>query len=157
VPTTTLTPKQARFVNEYLRNGLNGAAAYRAAGYKVTGPSVARTEATRLLAKPSIASAVALQQQQIATQAGYSTAAWLRDSLEDWRLARSAGNYAACASIGRNVGQHLGALRETAGDRVTEQLVDTLRDAVSQLGEGNKARGLPEARDTVEVEARLVD
>ena len=56
--TKPLTPKRQRLVDRYVSNGFNGAEAYRYAGYAVNGPSVARTEATRILAIPSVAKAV---------------------------------------------------------------------------------------------------
>ena len=57
----TLTPKQAAFVDHYARNGGNGAQAYRDAGYAVNGPTVARTEAVRLLSNPNVTSAITRQ------------------------------------------------------------------------------------------------
>nr|WP_299241410.1 terminase small subunit [uncultured Halomonas sp.] len=47
-----LTPKQQRFVDEYLVD-LNGSAAYKRAGYKATG-NAAEVEAHRLLRNPKI-------------------------------------------------------------------------------------------------------
>lgn len=52
--TKTLTPKQQQFVREYLID-LNGAAAYRRAGYASKNPDV---DAAKLLVKPSISAAI---------------------------------------------------------------------------------------------------
>lgn len=58
-----LTPKQERFVEEYLID-LNGAAAYRRAGYRVGSETVARVEACRLLTNPSVAAALAAAKRE---------------------------------------------------------------------------------------------
>jgi phage terminase small subunit len=58
----TLNPKQWRFVQEYLID-LNGAAAYRRAGYKVSSAESARAAASRLLRKVNVAAAVAAAMQ----------------------------------------------------------------------------------------------
>lgn len=50
-----LTPKQRRFVEEYLRNGENAAAAYRAAYSTKAPPARCAQEANRLLRHPHIA------------------------------------------------------------------------------------------------------
>jgi len=47
-----LTPKQSRFVEEYLLD-LNGSAAYKRAGYKATG-NAAEVQAHRLLRNPKV-------------------------------------------------------------------------------------------------------
>lgn len=52
-----MTPKQARFVEEYLID-LNGSAAYRRAGYAVKSDAVARAAAARLLASVNVSHAV---------------------------------------------------------------------------------------------------
>src|SRR5690242_20495846 len=52
-----LTPKQERFVAEYLVD-LNAAAAYHRAGYKVKNGNVAAVEGHNLLRNPKIAQAV---------------------------------------------------------------------------------------------------
>lgn len=52
-----LSPKQELFCQEYLKD-LNGTQAYIRAGYKCTEKS-ARTEASKLLAKPSVSSRIA--------------------------------------------------------------------------------------------------
>jgi phage terminase small subunit len=55
----TLTPKQRRFVEAYLSNGRNAAAAYRAAYATKAKPAQVAVEATRLLRHPRIALIVA--------------------------------------------------------------------------------------------------
>jgi phage terminase small subunit len=57
-----LTPRQQRFVNEYLLDR-NGSAAYRRAGYKAKG-NAAETGASRLLRNAQVADAVAAAEQR---------------------------------------------------------------------------------------------
>jgi phage terminase small subunit len=59
----TLTPKQARFVTEYLVD-LNATAAYRRAGYKVKSDEVASAASARLLGNVKVAAAVAAGQAE---------------------------------------------------------------------------------------------
>jgi hypothetical protein len=54
-----LTPKQSAFVDAYIANGHNGAAAYVSAGYKVGNSSVSTSGASRMLTLPDIVSAIA--------------------------------------------------------------------------------------------------
>lgn len=56
-----LTPKQLRFVEEYLVD-LNGTDAYQRAGYKVRSAASARAAASRLLANVSVQEAIAIAQ-----------------------------------------------------------------------------------------------
>jgi phage terminase small subunit len=57
-----LSKKRQCFIREYLVD-LNGAGAYKRAGYKVKNDRVARTEAVRLLANPSISAAISEAKQ----------------------------------------------------------------------------------------------
>jgi phage terminase small subunit len=65
---TRLTPKEARFVQQYLLH-LNATDAYQAAGFKATGHS-ARVQASKLLQKPRVAAAIAAGQAVVAAKAG---------------------------------------------------------------------------------------
>ncbi len=61
--TTKLTPKQFRFIEEYIVD-LNGSGAYVRAGYKAKNDNVAAVEASRLLRTPNIQKAVALAKRE---------------------------------------------------------------------------------------------
>jgi phage terminase small subunit len=63
-----LTPKETRFVQQYLI-ALNATDAYQAAGFKATGHS-ARVHASKLLQKPRVAAAIAAGQAAVAAKAG---------------------------------------------------------------------------------------
>lgn len=67
--TDSLTDKQRAFVREYLKDS-NGTAAARRAGYS---ERTANEQAARLLAKPSIASAVAAGQAELDEYAGLTS------------------------------------------------------------------------------------
>jgi hypothetical protein len=77
-PATTrpLTPRQARFVDEYTADH-NGAAAARRAGYS---PRAAKETATRLLTLTHVRAAIDSREQEIADRLGL-TAEWALDRL----------------------------------------------------------------------------
>lgn len=62
-----LTPRQQRFVQEYLID-LNATAAYKRAGYKAN-DNVARVQSCRLLVRPNIKQAISAAQASLARQA----------------------------------------------------------------------------------------
>ena len=72
-----LSPKQQRFVDEYLID-LNATQAYIRAGYS---PKGARTGAARLLAKVHIQEAVAKAKKKVDASKQWD-AAWVRDKLQ---------------------------------------------------------------------------
>ena len=59
-----LTPKQAAFVSEYLKNGGNATEAYKKAGYNVTTDNSAAVNAARLLRTSKITRAIAKRQAE---------------------------------------------------------------------------------------------
>jgi phage terminase small subunit len=73
----TLTPRQRRFVEEYLVD-LNGTAAYQRAGYTAT-PRVARSNAVRLLANASVQAAIMEAQAARAHRVAFTQDAVLRE------------------------------------------------------------------------------
>jgi phage terminase small subunit len=75
-----LTAKQEHFVREYLSNGRNGAAAYRAAYSTAATPQRCAVEASELLRNPKIADRVGLAVQK-AERGTEVTVARVRDEL----------------------------------------------------------------------------
>lgn len=59
-----LTPKQAAFVSEYLKNGGNATEAYKKAGYNVTTDNSAAVNAARLLRTSKITRAIEKRQAE---------------------------------------------------------------------------------------------
>jgi phage terminase small subunit len=78
-----LTAKQRAFVDEYLSNGRNGAAAYRVAYFSSANGNSCAVEAQRLLRNPKIAPLVALAAQMVAqrTQRTLEQLALTRDEV----------------------------------------------------------------------------
>ena len=64
-----LTPKQQRFVSEYLQD-LNATAAYKRAGYKARSDGVAASSASDLLRIPKVAAAIATAEAERAQRTG---------------------------------------------------------------------------------------
>ena len=98
-----LTPKQARFVLEYLKDG-NGAAAARRAGYS---QHTARAVAAENLTKPHIARAIA-RRQAIALKKVEVDAEWVlkRLMIEAEREGEDASHSARIAALS-HIGKHL--------------------------------------------------
>lgn len=73
-----MTPKQQRFVEEYLKD-LNATRAYIRAGYSPTG---ADAGAARLLGNVRVAEAIRVKREVVSEQAGL-TAVWVLDQLRE--------------------------------------------------------------------------
>jgi phage terminase small subunit len=153
MPTRPLTPKQQRFVQEYLVD-LNGAAAYRRAGYTVGSDTVARVEACRLLANPNVAAAIQAAQQARAERTEV-TQDWVVRQLV-W-LAENATNEAVKVAALKLLGLHLGMFtqrHQIGGDpesppvrlkMTAESLLAAGRQLAEQLRAGRLAARLAAA------------
>ena len=75
----TLTLKRSRFVEEYLIDG-NGTQAYIRSGYRAKTDLVARVEASRLLANPSVQAALQARRSEMAEETGI-TPEWILETL----------------------------------------------------------------------------
>ena len=110
---TTLTPKQVAFTEHYAKNA-NGAQAYRDAGYAVNGPSVARTEATKLLALPSVTLAIATLKANAIAQTKRKQAVthdWMTtEYLDTYRAARDVGDLTAARMTLDSLGKLTGLM-----------------------------------------------
>jgi hypothetical protein len=110
-PGTTLTPRQARFVREYLLD-FNATAAYKRAGYTATGRS-AENNASRLMGYARVREAIALARSE---QDGL---AWLTREFVLSGLKAEATNHGETGSASARVaalkllGQHLGLFEDT--------------------------------------------
>jgi phage terminase small subunit len=106
-----LTPKQQRFVDEYLVD-LNAAAAYRRAGYTVRNDNVAGVEGHRLLNTPKIAAVIASARQRQQTRTGL-TADWvLNKLLEEAQFTGNGSSQSARIRATELLGKHLGLFKE---------------------------------------------
>lgn len=101
---TTLSPKQQRFVEEYLVD-CNGARAALAAGY---GPAGARVAAHRLLTNANVRAAIEAWQGVDATRLGIERQDVISGLLEAFQMAKDGGNPAAMVAASRELGRLLG-------------------------------------------------
>jgi phosphoribosylaminoimidazole (AIR) synthetase len=99
-----MTPKQRRFVDEYLVDG-NGSRAAVAAGY---GRAGARVAACRALANDNVQDALQARQAADATRLSLRREDALQGLLDGIELARAQGNPAAMISGWREIGRMLG-------------------------------------------------
>jgi phage terminase small subunit len=101
---TTLTAKQARFVNEFLVDS-NGTRAAVAAGYGIAG---ARVAACRTLANDNVQMALQARQTADATRLSIQRDGVVRGLLEAFAMAREQRNPAAMVIAAREVGRMMG-------------------------------------------------
>lgn len=102
-----LTPKQQRFVDEYLVD-LNGAAAYRRAGYAAKTDKVASAGAARLLANVSIAAAVAAAQGERKKRLELSQDTVVENLLCEAQYRGEGASHSARVTAWVHLGKHLG-------------------------------------------------
>ena len=101
---SVLTPRQAKFVREYLVDG-NGARAAVAAGYGVAGSRVA---AHRLLTNANVQKALQVRQSADATKLSIQRNDVLQSLLKAYNLALERCNPAAMVSAARECGRLMG-------------------------------------------------
>ena len=99
-----LTPRQARFVDEYLVDA-NGTQAAIRAGYSATG---ARVAAHRLLTNVAISSRLEARQQADATRLGVTRDSVIQRLLAAYEMAREQAEPAAMVSAARELGKLMG-------------------------------------------------
>ena len=102
--TSAMTPRQARFVDEYLIDG-NGTQAATRAGYGAAG---ARVAAHRLLTNVAISSAIEARQRVDATRLSVDRNRVLTGLLEAVEMAREQRNPAGMVAGLREIGKLMG-------------------------------------------------
>lgn len=129
-----LTPKQARFAEEYVLDHNATAAALRA-GFA---PKSARVTACRLLkANRAVQAAVEAQEALVAAEMGVSRQRVLRELQEAVELARQKGDPAAMIAGWREIGRMCGfyapervhVVAETADDSLLSRQMEAMTDA----------------------------
>lgn len=110
---TSLTPKQQRFIEEYVVD-FNGSAAAIRAGYAESG---SRQEATRLLANADIAAAVEARKKEISDRVAL-TPEWVLGELQDIARACKATMPAVAKSALELLGKHVGLWPSERGGAV---------------------------------------
>ena len=102
-----MTPKQARFADEYMVDQ-NATQAYIRAGYTARSGNVARVEGCRLLAKPSIAALVAEKRAVVAEKAELSTTWVWREWKSTYLRATAAEDYGPARAVLADIAKALG-------------------------------------------------
>jgi hypothetical protein len=105
-----LNKRQEIFVNEYLKNGNNAAAAARAAGYCKNSPHTAKTRGCELLKNPCVAQAIGAGKTNLAISTNYDMAAAIRELDDKIRGAEAAKNWNAVSNLMRTKLQATGNL-----------------------------------------------
>lgn len=145
-----MTPKQQRFVEEYLID-LNAKHAAIRAGYAAR---TAEQQGYQLLQHPSVAAAVADRIEQRSEQTGIDAAWVLRKAVELHESAMAAGAYAPAKGALELIGKHINvqAFREQHEHRLA-MTADEARAAIASLGKkylqasADDAARLPEPID----------
>jgi hypothetical protein len=99
-----MSPKQQKFINEYLVDG-NGTQAVKRAGYKVKDDDTAAVIANENLRKPKIASVIEAKQAEL-SNATRLTAEWVREKLYD-TITNCAADNPSAAVAGLNLAAKL--------------------------------------------------
>lgn len=109
-----LTPKQQRFVEEYLVD-LNASGAARRAGYSVR---TAEWQGPQLLGKTHVAAAVAEQRARLSERTQRTVDDAMADIRRRGKLAEEAGDFGPAIKAAELEAKHLGAFE----DRITHSL-----------------------------------
>jgi phage terminase small subunit len=101
---TTLTARQARFVDEFLVDGCGTQAALRA-GFAASG---AHVEACRQLRNAKVAAAIKTRQEAVSERLGVTQQRVVEMLLESFQVAKQKAEPAAMVAAAREVGRLLG-------------------------------------------------
>jgi phage terminase small subunit len=129
----TLTPKQQRFVDEFLLD-LNATQAAIRAGYS---KSTARNIACENLTKPHIAKAVAAKRNAVSERTGFTLERLDAEIMSLYGKCRENGNYSVAARCLDLMGRRLGAFTDRAKTEQANYL-DILLGAQPQIEERRK-------------------
>lgn len=111
-----LTPKQELFVQEYLVD-LNGAAAYRRAGYSVKSENTATVNASRLLSNAKVQAAVKLAMDERAKRVAVTQDYVIRMLQDEAEFHGEGSSHAARIRAIELLGKHLGMFRDKSNDQ----------------------------------------
>ncbi len=144
-----MTPKQLRFVDEYLID-LNAKRAAMRAGYAA---KTAEQQGYQLLQHPSVAAAVADRIEQRSEQTGIDAAWVLTKAVELHEHAMAAGAFAPAKGALELIGKHINvqAFREQNEQRLA-MTADEARTIISNLA--RKHNPIPSLADTQRVEGK---
>lgn len=119
---TDLNERQRAFIREYLRNGGNGAAAARAAGYSKNSPSSARRQALQLLNIPIVADAIANGREDFQIITAYDAKAFMAELDAGAEFAIKTNNATALARFRELKGRAAGLLDQKIDINLNSQV-----------------------------------
>jgi phage terminase small subunit len=125
-----LTPKENRFVQEYITNGYNATAAYKAAGYKYGADSTARAAACDLTAKPSVKAAIEAHEKEIGNKYNIRVG-----ELVNELKAIAFGNLADIVEIKTVDNEEYGAQQQFIVIKSTEEMTGDQRRTLAEISE----------------------
>ena len=143
-----LTPKQARFVEEYLVD-MNGAAAYRRAGYTARG-NAAEVNASRLLRNAKVAAAVQKAVEARSERTAVTADAVLQGLQEEATYRGEGASHSARVAAWSWLGRHLKLFTEQVEAKVDlnvdlddarERLAGRIAQLATRSGTGPGAGG----------------
>jgi hypothetical protein len=103
-----LTPKQQRFVQEYLID-LNATAAYKRAGYKCGSDAAAQAHASRLLGKAEVQAVTQEHMQSRSQRTEITTDLVVQETWNNYQRCTQAGELVAANKALELLGRHTGA------------------------------------------------
>lgn len=134
-----MTPKQRRFVEEYLVD-LDAAAAARRAGYS---ERTARQIGYENLTKPDVAAAIAAARAERAARTELTQDMVVKGLLREARLTGEGSSHSARVSAWAQLGRHLGMFvdRQRIEGSLSVEVVEELVDAGGRAEGGEAPRG----------------
>lgn len=128
---TVLSPRQSRFVDEYLLDA-NGTQAAIRAGYSASG---ARVAAHRLLTNVAISSRLEARQKADATRLSITRENVLQRLLDAFEMAREQGEPATMVSAARELGKLLGFYAPVRVEATVDVSALAVRDKYEQMSD----------------------
>ena len=139
--TSAITPRQAKFVDEYLVDG-NGTQAATRAGYGAAG---ARVAAYRLLTNVAISSAIEGRRQAESARLAITRQNVLQQLIEAFGLARDMGQPAVMVSAARELGRLMGFYAPVQATVALAGDADSLQRQLSAMSDDELFRQIAEA------------
>lgn len=120
-----MTPKQQRFVEEYLVD-LNATAAYQRAGYTAKNPNVAGVEAHKLLKNPKITAEIDAARAKLSEKTEITQEYVLRRLKREAELEGDGASHSARVSALEKLGKHLKMFTDVSEINPSEALMELL-------------------------------
>lgn len=139
----TLTPRQARFLDQYLATGCAAKAAV-AAGYS---PNGAKVTGCRLLTNPNLKRAIEVRRQADATRLSITRENVLQRLLEAFDMAREQREPAAMVAAARELGKMLGFYAPAQARVTVDVAAEAERGRIAALSDAELFGLIAQAED----------